>query len=123
MDFIFSGGGNVIAGDYNGWIIWVLDDGLPYLVRDTNDTRGAMVLDSRSVSSWGVQDEDSRRSATSAVGRAAIGAALLGPVGLAAGLSAKKKGVYTIVINFTNGRRCLARVNEKGYRAILNANY
>lgn len=41
---------------------------------------------------------DSNTSATSAVSRAAIGAAVVGPVGLAAGMSAKKK--YYVILYF-----------------------
>ena len=118
---VYSGGGNIIAGDYLNYYIEV-ENGIPYLI--TPDLKRAIaVLDSSNVVSIDVVDQDTRRSATSAVGRAAIGGALLGPIGLAAGLSAKKKGIYTISITYRTGERSLAEVNERGYRALLTANY
>lgn len=76
-------------------------------------------LDQNTVESYEVVDETSHKSAASAVGRAAVGSFLLGPVGLAAALSAKKKGIHTIAIQFKDGHRSLLEVDDKIYKAIM----
>ena len=76
-------------------------------------------LDKNTVSSYEVIDETSQKSAASAVGRAAVGAIFLGPVGLAAALSAKSKGIHTIAIQFKDGRKSLLEVDDKIYKAIM----
>ena len=50
------------------------------------------------VSNYEILDTNSRKSASSAVLRGALGAALLGPVGLLAGLSAKNKNSKVIAL-------------------------
>lgn len=76
-------------------------------------------LDKSTVESYEVVDESSRKSAASAVGRAAVGGFLLGPVGLAAALSAKSKGIHTVAIQFKDGSRSLLEVDDKIYKAIV----
>ena len=81
-------------------------------------------LDQRCISKADVSDyqlvtEEMRKSAVSGVARGAIGAALLGPVGLLAGLSAKNKGTYNIVINWKNGKQSLIEVDDKIYKQIM----
>ena len=71
------------------------------------------------VQSYEIIDGSEKKSLTSAVGRAAAGALLLGPVGLAAGLTAKKKGTYLIAITFKNGRQSLLEVDDKRKKAII----
>ena len=78
-----------------------------------------VALDKNTVESYEVVDESSRKSAASAVGRAAVGGFFLGPVGLAAALSAKSKGIHTIAIQFKDGTRSLLEVDDKIYRAII----
>ena len=57
-------------------------------------------------------DEECVKSAASAVGRAAVGTILLGPIGLLAGVTAKRKGVYTIALEFHNGGKSLIEIDE-----------
>ena len=76
-------------------------------------------LDRNTVESYEVVDESSRKSAASAVGRAAVGSFFLGPVGLAAALSAKSNGIHIIAIQFKDGRRSLLEVDDKIYKAII----
>lgn len=78
-----------------------------------------VTLDKKTVESYEVVDETSRKSAASAVGRAAVGGFLLGPVGLAAALSAKSKGIHTIAIQFKDGCKSLLEVDDKIYKAIM----
>lgn len=40
-------------------------------------------------------------------------------VGLLAGLSAKKKGVYIIALEFKDGKKSLLEVDDKIYKALL----
>ena len=56
--------------------------------------------------------EERKTSATSAVSRAAVGAFLLGPVGMAAALSAKKKGVHTIGISWADGKKSIIELDD-----------
>ena len=105
----------VIAGEYEGKSInkngnvlsIVVEDGGWLMPKKTID------LNKMTVESYEIIDEKSRKSATSAVGRGAVGAFLLGPVGLLAGLSAKSKGTHTIQINFTDGKKSLLCVDDK----------
>lgn len=78
-----------------------------------------VALDKSTVESYEVVDESSRKSAASAVSRAAVGGFFLGPVGLAAALSAKSKGIHTIAIQFKDGTRSLLEVDDKIYKAIM----
>lgn len=100
----------VTAGDYEHTMI-VLPNDVAYI--------GNIPLDKTTVESYDVIDESTRKSATSAVGRAAVGAFLLGPIGLAAGLSAKNKGIHTIAIYFKDGRKSLLEVDDEIYKAIV----
>lgn len=68
------------------------------------------------VKDYEVIDESTKKSGSSAVLRGALGAAVLGPFGLLAGLSAKNKGVHLIAIEFTDGKRCLIEIDEKLYK-------
>ena len=78
-------------------------------------------LDKKTVESYEVIEEDSRTSATSAVGRAAVGSFFLGYAGLAAGLSAKKKKARLVAVQFKDGHRSLLEVDEKIDRGIMTA--
>ncbi|MOA54896.1 hypothetical protein D3C78_1785910 [compost metagenome] len=76
-------------------------------------------LNKQSIDSYELVDEEHQTSAASAVGRGLVGGALLGPVGLLAGLSAKKKGTYRIVLNWKDGKRSLVEANDKVYKALM----
>lgn len=76
-------------------------------------------LEKSMIESYEVITEDHRKSAVSGVARGAVGAALLGPIGLLAGLSAKNKGTYNIAIKFKDGKNSLLEVNDKIYKEIM----
>lgn len=105
----------IIAGDYEGktlikkgnFIHIVIENGGLFAQQVTVE------LNKNIVESYETIDKKSRKSATSAVGRGAVGAFLLGPVGLLAGLSAKSKGTHTIQINFLDGKKSLLCVDDK----------
>mgnify|MGYP004443717327 CR=1 FL=1 len=72
------------------------------------------------IEDYEVLTEEHRKSAASGVGRGLVGGALLGPVGLLAGaLSAKNKGKYNVVLQFKDGKKSLAELDEKHYKLLL----
>jgi hypothetical protein len=105
----------VIAGDYEGYVIvsspkgYVLGKGFSAQIR----------LNKENIESYEVITEDIRKSAASGVTRGIVGGALLGPVGLLAGLSAKNKGTYNIALEFKDGKRSLIEADEKVYKSIV----
>ena len=100
----------VIAGDYNGKSV-TIRMGLAYV--------DYLEVNKYHVTSYEVVDENYRKSATSAVGRAAVGAFLLGPVGLLAGIGAKNKGTHTLVLYWYDGKKSLIEVDDKIHKAIV----
>lgn len=100
----------VIAGDYIG-----------AAVSETlgTVTVGNITFSKHTVSSYEVITEEHRKSAVSGVVRGLVGKAVLGPVGLLAGLSAKNVGTYTIAVNWKSGKKSLIEVNDKIYKLIL----
>ena len=104
----------VIAGAYQGKLINQAL-GSPYIqlgFLKTLELKGQ-------VTNYEILDTTSTKSASSAILRGAIGATLLGPVGLLAGLSAKNKNSKLIALKFKDGQECVVDVDDKVYRAIL----
>lgn len=117
----------VIAGDYEGATIErkvkLLGGNKVYLhksgfLRDTN-----ISLDKNSVASYEIVDEQTKTSATSAIARGAVGTVLLGPIGLAAALSAKKTGLHTLSIAFKDGKTSLIAVDTDTYNDLVKLLY
>ena len=108
----------VIAGDYKRGSV-VLFFGTPIIKTGILSGRKRIRIDSSTVESYEVVDESSKTSASSAVSRAAVGGCLLGPIGWFAALSAKKKGIHTVSIQFKDGHKSLLEVNDKIYKAII----
>lgn len=105
----------VIAGDYeNKFVGWVGNKAVIIV-----DRSNKIILDKSTVDTYDVVDETKRKSGASAVGRAAVGSLLIGPVGLLAGLGAKSKGTYTIAIQFKDGCKSLLEVDDKIHKAIV----
>ena len=78
---------SVIAGDYvNKQIIKTGN----WVQISTSFAKGIQ-LNKENVEGYEIITEDTRKSASSGIIRGAVGATLLGPVGLLAGLSAKNK--------------------------------
>lgn len=110
----------VVAGDYIGRTVTVMG-GVPQIVLSRNWTENQQ-LDRVDVERYEVVTEEQSKSAASGVARGLLGSALLGPVGmLAGGLSAKNKGVYTLAVQFKDGKRSLIEVDEKTYKAIVKS--
>ena len=100
----------VIAGDYIG-----------AAVSETlgTVTVGNITFSKHTAATYEVITEEHRKSAVSGVVRGLVGKAVLGPVGLLAGLSAKNVGTYTVAVNWKSGKKSLIEVNDKIYKLIL----
>ena len=111
----------VIAGDYKDCKV---EDWIGYLRISTNGwhIEEKTRIDKSTVESYEVLSEERKRSAGNVAARGLVGTALLGPIGLAAGvLSSRKKGTYQIAIQFKNGKRSLIEVDDKIAKKIMTA--
>lgn len=112
----------VTAGDYKGGVV-----GQKTKTKGSNELfvlpiglfTKKIPIDNEHVEFYEVIDEESRASATSAVTRGAIGAALLGPIGIAAALSAKKKGLHTVVLQFKDGKSSVVEIDKEIYQTLI----
>ena len=100
----------VIAGDYNGSPVVKGLLGVRIGNKDVNKA---------TVDSYELMTEEKMKSGASAIFRGAVGAAILGPVGLLAGLSAKNKEIKTVAIQWSDGKKSLIEVNGPIYKAIM----
>ena len=109
----------VIAGDYVGK--QVLGGGVAQAGISLGFVK-QLWLNKMTIESYELITDEHRKSAKSGIARGLVGGALLGPVGmLAGGLSAKSKGIYQIAIQFKDGKRSLLEVDDKIYKAIIQA--
>ena len=106
----------VIAGAYQGKMVGQTF-GNAYLQTSFLKT----VFHKDIVVNYEVLDSDSKKSMSSALLRGGLGAALLGPVGLLAGLSAKNKNSKIIALKFNDGQECVVDVDDKVFKAILKS--
>lgn len=100
----------VIAGYHKGKLIKTAKNGLGI---------GIYALNKQTVESYEVITEDKVKSGTSAILRGAAGMALLGGVGILAGLTAKNKGIYTIAIQWKDGNKSLIEIDDKLYKKFV----
>lgn len=105
----------VIAGDYEGKVVI---SSLGKIVIGVSFGKN-LYLTKENVEEYEVITDEHRKSAASGVIRGAVGATLLGPVGLLAGLSAKNKGIYTIAIKFKDGKNSLVEIDDKIYKNLI----
>ena len=105
----------VIAGDYIGKAITNVSGVVQIFI----DRQNYILLDKFSIDIYDVITEDIRKSAASGIARGAVGVALLGPVGMLAGLSAKNKSTVTIAIRFKDGKSSLIEIDEKIYKSFV----
>lgn len=85
----------VIAGDYKGKTVNSLSMMGQTKVTILVGFTKSVEINKDTVEEYEIVDENSKTSATSAIGRGLVGSFALGPVGLLTGLSAKKKGNKT----------------------------
>ena len=105
----------VIAGDYSGYKINKKD----YVYIDLAYNNLIVLLNKKNIESYDIITEDKVKSGSSAILRGMVGVALLGGVGVLAGLSAKNKGIYTIAIQWKDGKRSLIEIDDKLYKKFI----
>ena len=109
----------VIAGDYVGK--QVLGGGVAQAGISIGFVK-QLYLNNTTVESYEVISDEHQKSAVSAAAKGIVGGALLGGVGMIAGaMSAKEKGIYTVAIQFKDGKKSLLEIDEKLYKAIVQA--
>lgn len=107
----------VIAGDYSGYKISSKGSSV-YVDLAYNDM--VLFLNKNRVESYELITEEKMKSGTSAILRGMAGVALLGGVGILAGLSAKNKGIYTIAIQWKDGKKSLIEIDDKLYKKFVS---
>lgn len=85
---------------------------------------GLVLIGTEAVAKWTVESyevlsEEKSISLTSGLIRGAAGKIILGPWGVLAALTAKKKGAYSIALKWKNGKKSLLEIDEKLYKAIV----
>jgi len=105
----------VIAGDYMGKGV----SGIGGAVQIFLSRKDYVLLDKFGIDTYEVITEETQKSAVSGIARGAVGAALLGPIGMLAGVSAKNKSTYTIAVRFKDGKNSLIEIDEKLYKLFI----
>lgn len=85
---------------------------------------GLVLIGQEAVAKWTVKSyevvsEEKSVSLSSGLLRGIAGKIVLGPWGVLAALTAKKKGAYSIVLQWKNGKKSLLETDEKVYKAIV----
>jgi hypothetical protein len=78
-------------------------------------------INKNTVESYKIVHEETRKSVTSAIVRAALGGLVLGPVGLAAGVTARSVGTHTVALYFKDGKKCLVELDDGEYKLLLSS--
>lgn len=105
----------VISGDYKGYNISTSFGSIVF----SNILKTSIKVSKSNVKDYELVTEESRKSCSSAILRGAVGASLLGPVGLLAGISAKNKNTNIVAIVFKNGKSSLLEINDKIFKTLL----
>lgn len=108
----------VIAGDYSGYPV-AFDIRGNVFIKTGFWGNIKIQINKDSVTSYDVINQDTTKSGTSAVTRGAVGATVLGPVGLLAAAGAKNKTDYQISIQFVDGKRSLIEINKDIYNFLI----
>lgn len=105
----------VIAGDYLNATVDSTFGNISFI----QGMKEVAKINKNEVETYDIITDEHRKSASSGIIRGAVGATLLGPVGLLAGLSAKNKGIYTVAIKFKDGKNSLIEINDKVYKNLI----
>lgn len=112
----------VIAGKHEEWMGVITRKGIR--LQEIKLFGGKKIdLNKETVAEYELVTDESRKSASSGIFRGAAGAALLGPVGLFAGLSAKNKNKYTVAIKYMDGEVDLVEFDKKEYEIFFKSMY
>lgn len=103
-------GNKVIAGYREGECV-CLENGLVLI--------GQEAVAKWTVEDWEVVSEEKNISLASGLLRGVAGKIILGPWGVLAALTAKKKGVYSVALQWKNGKKSLLETDERVYKAIV----
>jgi hypothetical protein len=110
----------IIGGDYEGFIITNVGNTIESKFK--HKVEGVkLYLNKSTIEHYEVMDEKSVKSATSAVGRAFVGGALLGPAGLLAGITAKTNHTIIIAVQHNGEKQSLLQFDKEGYQHFLKA--
>ncbi|HHT97440.1 MAG TPA: hypothetical protein GXZ90_06070 [Clostridiales bacterium] len=76
-------------------------------------------LDKNTLAKYEVITEDTVKSGSSAILRGAVGVALLGGVGVLAGLSAKNKSTHIVAVEWKSGEKSLLSLKQYEYAVLV----
>lgn len=106
----------IIAGDYKGKTLVYGANKVLLVLGFFNK----IDINKDTIESYEVITEEHVKSATSGAARGLVGGALLGPVGMLAGvISAKNKKTYHVVLEFKDGKRSLVEIDNKVYMELM----
>ena len=112
----------VIAGDYvkyrvkAGWNTIVFQP--PLLSRHDK----IINIDSTTVQSYQLVNSEYRNSAVSGFIRGLIGKYFFGLLGMLVGIfSSRSRGVYTVSLNFHDGKRSLIEIGDRQYKVLIKS--
>lgn len=111
----------VIAGDFCGKNIVY---GIGYMYIDCSVGFNVMKrrLDKEKVAFYEVVDNKNiGKNAVGVIGLSAIGAALVGPIGLLAGAAAKTRTMYHVVVSFKDGKKSLLELTDGDYKFLVQS--
>lgn len=98
----------IIAGDYTGKTVLTAFNDLMIATSFFKQ----VVINKDTVQQWEIINEQTRISAVSAIGRGVLGGVLLGPLGLLASFTAKRKGTHHVAIVFKDGKQSLLELDD-----------
>ena len=112
----------VTAGVYEGYSVkggWNSVTLNPPLFSENNTN---IALNRNTIRRYEVIEGDQRKSAISGIARGLLGGYFFGSAGTIGGtLSAKNRGIYTVVLEFYDGRRSLIEIDDKKYKALIRS--
>jgi hypothetical protein len=110
----------IVGGNYQGFIITNVGDTIES--RFKHKVEGVkLYLNKDTIEHYEIMDETSVKSAKSVVGRAFVGGALLGPIGLLAGITGKTNRTIIVALQHNGGKQSLLEFDSEGYQHFLKA--
>lgn len=110
----------ILAGDYKGPLLYSKKYKCLYFQVDHFLSRTLVLINTKTVESYNVIEEQTKSSFGSGVARGIAGGAIFGPIGALAGAaSAKKQTKHKIAIYFKNGNKSLIELDDEGYNLFL----